>query len=104
MDAPATATRVCTKVFMSYLLRSDPFADLQIPESLQESLERHRDNLLKFLENLQSVGVSESQSGERVADRRFVQRRVAPHHKSVGDPCLMQSLMMNRSFGCPGSL
>ena len=46
---------------MGFAMKSDPFADLQIPEPLQESLQRHRDNLAKLVETLQSVGISESQ-------------------------------------------
>ena len=46
---------------MSVLTQRDPFADLHIPEPLQESLQRHRENLAKLVANLQSVGVHESQ-------------------------------------------
>jgi hypothetical protein len=42
-------------------LEPDPFADLEIPEALQSSLERHRRNLAGLIVNLQSVGVSEEQ-------------------------------------------
>ena len=46
---------------MSLSKISEAFADLQIPEPLQESMQRHRDNLAKLVANLQSMGVSESQ-------------------------------------------
>ena len=46
---------------MTLSMRNDPFANLEIPEPLQESLQRHRDNLAKLVANLQSVGVSELQ-------------------------------------------
>jgi hypothetical protein len=46
---------------MSFFAINDPFADLQIPESLQKSMQRHRENLAKLVANLQSVGLSESQ-------------------------------------------
>ncbi len=46
---------------MSVVTQRDPFADIQIPEPLQESLQRHRENLATLVTNLQSVGVHESQ-------------------------------------------
>lgn len=46
---------------MSSWTAGNPFADLQIPEPLQESMRRHRDNLLKLVTNLQSTGLSETQ-------------------------------------------
>lgn len=46
---------------MSTATQSDPFADLHIPEQLQQSLQRHRENLATLVANLQSVGVHESQ-------------------------------------------
>ncbi len=46
---------------MSSSMKSDPFADLQIPEPLQESMRRHRANLVTLVTNLQSMGVGESQ-------------------------------------------
>ena len=46
---------------MSVITQRDPFADLKIPEPLQESLQRHRENLATLVANLQSVGVHEAQ-------------------------------------------
>ena len=46
---------------MTLLSREDLLADIQIPEPLQESMQRHRENLVKLVANLQSVGVSEPQ-------------------------------------------
>ena len=46
---------------MSFLTTDDPFGDLTIPEPLQESMKRHRDNLANLVANLQSVGLSEPQ-------------------------------------------
>lgn len=46
---------------MSVVTERDPFADIKIPEPLQESLQRHRENLAMLVTNLQSVGVHESQ-------------------------------------------
>ncbi len=46
---------------MSVVTQEDPFADIQIPEQLQESLQRHRENLARLVTSLQSVGVSETQ-------------------------------------------
>lgn len=46
---------------MSVLTQEDPFADIQIPKQLQDSLQRHRENLAKLVADLQSVGVSEAQ-------------------------------------------
>ena len=46
---------------MTLLEKRDPFADLVIPAPLQESLERHRENLATLVANLQSAGVHEAQ-------------------------------------------
>ena len=46
---------------MSIVTQRDPFADIHIPKPLQESLQRHRENLVTLVANLQSVGVHESQ-------------------------------------------
>ena len=46
---------------MSIAIQEDPFADIDIPDALQESLHRHRENLATLVANLQLVGVSESQ-------------------------------------------
>ena len=46
---------------MSFATISDPFEGLEVPEPLQESMRRHRDNVVKLVANLQSMGVSESQ-------------------------------------------
>lgn len=43
------------------VLTKDPFAGIEIPEQLQESLQRHRENLARLVASLQSVGVSEAQ-------------------------------------------
>ncbi len=42
-------------------LDQDPFADLEVPQALQSSLERHRTNLFRLIRDLQSAGVSEEQ-------------------------------------------
>ncbi len=42
-------------------LLADPFADLEVPEALQVSMERHRANLAQLVRNLHSAGVSEEQ-------------------------------------------
>lgn len=39
----------------------DPFADLPVPEALQDSLRRHREHLMRLIVSLQSAGVSEAQ-------------------------------------------
>jgi excinuclease UvrABC helicase subunit UvrB len=46
---------------MCSLMHNDPFADLEIPEILQESLQRHRENLAKLVLNLHSAGLRESE-------------------------------------------
>lgn len=46
---------------MNISVVNDPFSDLQIPEPLQESMQRHRDNLARLVTNLQSMGLSEPQ-------------------------------------------
>lgn len=40
---------------------ADPFADVHVPEALQASLQRHRENLAGLIRNLQSAGISEEQ-------------------------------------------
>jgi len=42
-------------------LRADPFDDLEIPDALLGSLQRHRVNLAQLVRNLHSAGVSEEQ-------------------------------------------
>ena len=42
-------------------LVQDPFADIQIPDSLQESLQRHRENLGRLVSSLRTAGLSEEQ-------------------------------------------
>jgi hypothetical protein len=39
----------------------NPFADLEVPVALQDSLERHREDLAQLVRNLKSAGVSEEQ-------------------------------------------
>lgn len=39
----------------------DPFAELEVPEALQESLARHRDNLARLVASLRSAGLGEAQ-------------------------------------------
>ena len=46
---------------MSFSRTSDAFGDLEIPEPLQESMRRHRENLARLVANLESMGLSESQ-------------------------------------------
>jgi hypothetical protein len=40
---------------------ADPFADMEVPEALQASLQRHRENLARLIRDLQSAGISEEQ-------------------------------------------
>ena len=46
---------------MNTLLPQDPFSDLDIPDALQESLARHRENLAKLIMSLRSVGLDDLQ-------------------------------------------
>jgi len=39
----------------------DPFADLEVPDALQASLERHREGLALLIGNLKCAGVSDQQ-------------------------------------------
>lgn len=41
--------------------RHDPFADLDIPEALQDSLDRHRRHVGQLVETLRGVGTSDLQ-------------------------------------------
>ncbi|GAA3752926.1 hypothetical protein [Terriglobus aquaticus] len=40
-------------------MQADPFADLNIPPVLQDSLDRHRLQLAQLVQNLRSAGVDE---------------------------------------------
>jgi dihydroxyacid dehydratase/phosphogluconate dehydratase len=40
---------------------ADPFDGLDVPDALQESLDRHRGNLAKLISTLHSAGVSDDQ-------------------------------------------
>lgn len=44
----------------------DPFSDLDIPPELEQSLQRHREHLLRLVLSLRSVGMSEPQIEESV--------------------------------------
>lgn len=46
---------------MDRFIKPDPFADIEIPDALQDSLEKHRGNLLRLIENLRTAGLSEAQ-------------------------------------------
>jgi hypothetical protein len=46
---------------MSSWVQDDPFADLEIPEVLQQSLARHRENLARLVVSLQSAGLNDQQ-------------------------------------------
>ena len=46
---------------MDIPFQHDPFADIEIPDALQESLERHRSNLVRLVETLRTAGLSETQ-------------------------------------------
>lgn len=46
---------------MSTAIQIDPFAELDVPEALQESLARHRENLARFVASLRSAGLNEAQ-------------------------------------------
>jgi hypothetical protein len=48
-------------------VRVDPFSDLFVPEPLQFSLNRHRENLARLVMSLQSVGMTEAQIETSVA-------------------------------------
>ena len=44
----------------------DPFSGMQVPPELEESLQRHRHNLLRLIMTLRSAGVDEKQIEESV--------------------------------------
>ena len=46
---------------MAAVLAKDPFEDMQIPDALQNSLQRHRENLAKLVKSLEAVGLSDVQ-------------------------------------------
>jgi hypothetical protein len=43
------------------LLQQDNFGDVDVPPELQESLQRHRDNLIRLITSLRSAGISDEQ-------------------------------------------
>ncbi len=43
------------------LVPPDPFAGLEIPEVLHESMRRHQENLVRLIRSLQSAGLSEAE-------------------------------------------
>lgn len=45
----------------------DPFANMEIPDALRDSLQRHREHLAKLVANLKAVGLSEVQIEESVS-------------------------------------
>ncbi|MGI4758304.1 MAG: hypothetical protein ACRYGF_15825 [Janthinobacterium lividum] len=49
------------------LLGNDPFESLQIPDALQEGLQRHREHLARLITSLKAVGLSEEQIEESVS-------------------------------------
>lgn len=40
---------------------TDPFAELDIPEELQENVDRHREHLGRLVSNLRSAGMTDTQ-------------------------------------------
>lgn len=46
---------------------NDPFSDLEIPAELEESLQRHRQNLHRLVTSLRSAGVDETQIEQSVS-------------------------------------
>lgn len=45
----------------------DTFSDVEIPPELEESLQRHRENLARLIISLRSAGISEAQIEESVS-------------------------------------
>jgi len=45
----------------------DPFSDLEIPAELEESLQRHRENLVRLATTLRCAGVDETQIEQSVS-------------------------------------
>ena len=48
-------------------LSADLFRDLEIPPELEESLQRHRENLARLVMSLRSAGVKDAQIEESVS-------------------------------------
>lgn len=46
---------------LNRVAHSDPFAGLDVPEALQDSLKRHRENLAQLVRNLHSAGLDNQQ-------------------------------------------
>lgn len=49
------------------VLGRDPFGDIEIPSELEDSLQRHRQNLATLVVSLRSAGVSEAHIEESVS-------------------------------------
>ena len=46
---------------MNQSTQSDPFESLDVPEALQDSLQRHRENLGQLVRSLHSAGLNDQQ-------------------------------------------
>ena len=49
------------------LAGQDPFQGLEIPPQLEDSLQRHRDNLARLVRSLRTAGCSEEQIDQSVS-------------------------------------
>jgi hypothetical protein len=45
----------------------DPFADLEIPPELEQSLQRHREHLVQLVVTMRSAGIDEAHIDESVS-------------------------------------
>ncbi len=52
---------------MAVSIEIDPFAEIQVPEALQESLQRHRSNLATLIRSLEAVGLTDAQIESNVS-------------------------------------
>jgi hypothetical protein len=50
-----------TDTNLEALLRNDPYAEMDLPPSLQSCLDRHRRNLAHLVSSFKSAGISEAE-------------------------------------------
>ncbi|WP_446742457.1 hypothetical protein [Silvibacterium acidisoli] len=48
-------------------IAQNAFSDLDVPPQLEDSLRRHRANLIQFIRNLQTAGINDMQIEESVS-------------------------------------
>jgi hypothetical protein len=63
----------------------DPFADLEVPEELEESIRRHRAHLSQLIRTMKIAGVSSDQIEESLSVDRLLQRGTHTNYQGPGE-------------------